>query len=182
MKRIALSLAMAIVIAVSARVSFLMPISAVPVSMQVAAVLLAGFLLGPRCGALSIIWYILIGLLGAPVFALGLSGPIIFLQPSFGYILGFIPAAWVVGHIASRYTKRLDTGILAGIAGILVIYLTGAMWLSGYLGLAGADDPVKTAVATGVAPFVWVDLLKVILVAGIWTLQPWSGRKSQDNW
>jgi len=165
-----LSLGMALLMALSARLSFMTPLSPVPVTLQVAAVLLAGFLLGPRFGLLSVVFYICAGILGAPVFAMGMGGPGIVMQPSFGYILAFPLAAWIVGALAERSPKSILRGLLISCAGILVIYATGAAWLAGYMISTGAslDSAVTGAYTAGIAPFLLVDGLKGMLVAGIW--------------
>lgn len=170
--RIALSFGMALVIALSARISFLTPVSVVPVTLQVAAVLLAGFLLGPRWGAASVAQYIGMGLLGAPVFAMGLGGPAVVLSPSFGYILAFIAAAWLVGLMAERTQKNFIKGLGIAALGVVVIYLGGMLWLAGYMiaGGAGFGQGLLASWSQGVAPFIVVDALKAVLVSGIWTV------------
>ncbi len=172
MPAIALSIGMALLIALSARLSFLIPLSPVPVTLQVAAVIFAGFILGPRWGALSSIFYFAIGLLGAPVFAMGLAGPAIFVQPSLGYILGFPAAAWVVGTLAEKYGRNIVNGIWIGLIGVGIIYLCGASWMSGYLAIGGMNpgSALLMAWTAGIVPFIVVDGLKVVLVSGLWNV------------
>ncbi len=176
---LAYSLGMALVIAISARASILTPLSPVPVTLQVAAVLLAGFLLGPRWGAWSVAQYLGLGLMGAPVFAMGIGGPAVVLQPSFGYLLAFLPAAWVVGALAENGSRGFLRGLAIGALGVVIIYIGGASWLAGYLALCGADLQFALAAAwtQGVAPFVVVDVLKVVLVAGVWSIAGLAGRR-----
>ena len=72
------------------------PIGLVPASLQTIFVLLAGMLLGARRGALAVLLYLLLGLIGLPVFTAG-GGPGYILHPTFGYLLGMLPAAWLAG-------------------------------------------------------------------------------------
>jgi biotin transport system substrate-specific component len=144
--------------AVGALVSI--PAGSVPFTMQVACVLLAGFILGPWLGALSMLIYIVLGLV-APVYAGGASGLGALLGPTGGYLWGFVAAAWLSGWLRERCrARRLLPLALVGLAGLLPIYALGASWLAGSLHLSA-----RTAVATGVAPFVWFDGLKVALAA-----------------
>jgi len=168
---IGLSFAMAGVIALSARFSFMTTVSPVPVTLQVAAVLLAGLTLGPLWGTLSVVLYLAAGFMGAPVFAMGVGGPSVILQPSFGYLLAFPPAAWVVGTIAAKSRRSVFCGLSACAAGIAVIYLLGASWLAGWFALSGSSlsQAVHSAWTAGVVPFIAVDSLKAILAIGIWT-------------
>jgi biotin transport system substrate-specific component len=176
--RLVLSLLITLLLAISARISFMTPLSPVPVTLQVAAVLLAGLMLGPRWGAWSVVQYIGLGLLGAPVFAMGTGGPGVVSHPSFGYLLAFVAAAYVTGAISSRSSRNLAGGIISGIAGVGVIYLGGAAWLAGFLALGGmsAGKSLIAAVTQGMAPFVVVDILKVVMVAGIWSIRGRLGR------
>jgi biotin transport system substrate-specific component len=171
---VAASFGMALMMALSARASFLTPFSPVPVSLQVAVVLLAGFVLGSKWGSWSVAQYIGLGLMGAPVFAMGLGGPAVCLEPSFGYLLAFLPAAWVVGRLAEGVARGFPRGILIGTAGVMIIYLGGAGWLAGVAVLGGASfqGALRAAWLSGIAPFVLVDLLKVVLCAGIWAAWP----------
>ncbi|MFQ5769363.1 MAG: biotin transporter BioY, partial [bacterium] len=77
------------------------PLPYVPITLQTFFVLLAGLVLGPKFGALSQIIYLAVGLLGVPIFAHG-GGPGYILQPTFGYLLGYPIAAFVIGLLTKR--------------------------------------------------------------------------------
>jgi biotin transport system substrate-specific component len=145
-------------LAVSAFISI--PIGSVPFTLQVFVVLLAGLVLGPRLGLLSVLAYLILGLV-APVYSGGASGLGVLLGPTGGYLIGFIPAVLLTGWLAGRREDGLAWLVLAGLAGVLPIYALGATWLALQL-----DLTVRAAIAAGVAPFVWVDVLKA-LVAGL---------------
>ena len=90
------------VLTVSARLS--VPFYPVPLTMQTLAVLLVGGLLGPMLGASAVASYLAIGAMGAPVFASGLGGFAIFAGPTGGYLVGFLPAAFLMG-LAVRWAR-----------------------------------------------------------------------------
>ena len=104
------------------------PVPVVPFTLQFLFTMLAGLLLGGKRGALSVLAYILIGLLGMPVFAGG-GGPTYVLQPTFGYLLGFSAGAFVTGEIANRVPvpsmKRL---LAANFTGLLIVYAAGMLY------------------------------------------------------
>lgn len=142
--------------ALTARVTIPLPFTPVPVTLQVLAVLLAGLTLGAREGAASQLAYLTAIAVGLPLSAKGLGGPAAFLGPTGGYLVAFVPAAYVVGALA-RPGWRTWAAMLAGVA---VIYLGGASWLAIWLG----GDWGK-AWTMGVAPFIAVDLAKALVVA-----------------
>ncbi len=94
------------------------------VSFQIGAVLLTGCMGGKNAGALSQIAYLVLGLTGMQVFDGG--GGIGYLaKPTFGYLLGFVPGAWVCGWLAFQTKRRLEFLALSCIAGLLMIHLAG---------------------------------------------------------
>lgn len=134
---------------------------AVPFSLQVLVVLLAGLVLGARLGALSMAAYLLLGLV-APVYAGGASGIGVLIGPAGGYIWGFIVGAALTGALAQRLRRpsfwRLAAAAAAGLA---PIYLLGASWLAVSL---GTTDP-SLILWGGVAQFLPGDVLKVVVAA-----------------
>lgn len=109
------------------------PLYPVPFTLQTLFVLLAANILGKKDGTMSQVFYLMGGLAGLPIFALG-GGPAYVLQPSFGYILGFIPAAYVIGTMVqkidySNIKKAVATLLIANFAGLLIIYLFGLSYL-----------------------------------------------------
>ncbi len=96
---------------------------------QVAAVLLTGCLGGRNAGILSQIAYIFIGLFWLPVFSQG--GKLAYvMEPTFGYILGFIPAAGVCGWLAFKYVLTLESLAFSAFCGLLVVHLCGILYLT----------------------------------------------------
>ncbi len=135
------------------------PLGSVPFTLQVLFVLMAGMVLGPRVGALSVVAYLALGLV-APVYAGGTSGLGVLLGPTGGYLWAFVPAVVVVGMIAQRDRRTIGTFVIAGLAGLVPIYVVGTLWLALQLGL----DP-RAAITAGVVPFVWIDIVKAVAAA-----------------
>ena len=103
------------------------PTPFIPITFQVFFVLLAALLLGPKLGAYSGILYMVLGLVGVPIFAEGGGMGYIF-RPTFGYIIGFCVGAYVAGKIAERYKNpNFKQWMMANLAGILVIYVFGVV-------------------------------------------------------
>lgn len=104
------------------------PVPVVPFTLQLEFVLLAGILLGPKLGALSVIVYVVIGLLGVPVFANG-GGITYIFQPSFGYLIGFILGAFVTGLIANKEKNPSFLRVLTGsLLGLAIVYIFGMVY------------------------------------------------------
>lgn len=101
------------------------------VTYQIAGVLLTGCLGGQNAAAYAQIAYVVLGLFKLPVFAQG-GGFDYLHQPSFGYILGFIPGAWLCGYLALPGKRRLESLALCAIFGLIVIHLCGIIYLVGF--------------------------------------------------
>jgi biotin transport system substrate-specific component len=110
------------------------------ITFQLGAVLLTGCMGGRNAGILSQIAYTILGLFWLPIFAHG-GGLGYFREPSFGYLLGFIPGAGLCGAIALRYRARLETLAYSAFCGLLVIHLCGLIYLIALSGLGLSNDP-----------------------------------------
>lgn len=150
------------------------PFYPVPLTMQTLAVLLVGALLGPRLGVAAVSGYLALGLAGAPVFHNGLGGPAVLLGPTGGYLLGFLPAAALMG-LGARWARRAYSGRPAGarmrdlaflaLGALLAetaIYVLGVPWLAAvYTG-----GSLSRAFAVGAIPYFLGDLLKMAVAVG----------------
>jgi len=143
------------------------PLPLVPFTLQSLFVLLSGAILGSKMGALSQGLYLFLGLVGLPVFAYG-GGPGYVLQPTFGYLLGFIGGAYFIGKLQERFRYHCLWGILGVLlSGNLVIYFLGVSYLYLIKNLyLGHDFPFSQAIWWGGLVFIPGDLVK-ILVASI---------------
>ena len=142
------------------------PAGPVPITLQFLFTAMAGVLLGRRYGALSQLVYVLLGLAGLPVFTAG-GGPSYLFQPSFGFLLGLIPCAWIIGLLNRNRSGPVRIA-LSCTAGLAVLYLIGipymALILNVYLG-KGLDP--ASILKLGMLPFLPGDALKIAAAAAV---------------
>jgi len=153
------------------------PMWPVPITAQTFAVLLVGSLLGATRGAISLIAYFSMGALGLPVFSAATS---LSFGPTFGYLIGFVAAASVVGLLSERGWHKSVPGVLASFAiANAIIYLFGLPWLAFVLGNLGVANDLVAVASAGFVPFIIGDVLKMILAAAVLPLA-WKflGRKA----
>ena len=104
------------------------PVPIVPFTLQFLFVNLAGLLLGRRLGAVSVLVYILIGLLGLPVFSSGGGLGYVF-HPTFGYLIGFCVGSYVAGYIVEKINMpEFKSYFMASLANICIVYLFGVIY------------------------------------------------------
>ena len=138
-----------------AHISIPLPFTPVPITGQTFAVLLTGALLGARLGTASMLAYIAEGVAGLPVFAPA-RGP-----TTYGYLAGFVVAAFVVGWLADRgWTKDLPHTVVAMVAGEIAIYVFGLLWLARFV-------PASSVLALGLFPFLIGDTIKLAVAAAV---------------
>jgi biotin transport system substrate-specific component len=148
-----------LIVALAAQIAFRLPFSPVPITGQTFGVLLIGTLLGRRRGVMSLLTYLVEGLIGLPVFAGGSSGLAYMLGPTGGYLFGFIAAAFLTGWLAERrWDRHVSTAVLSMLIGNAAIYTTGLGWLSIYV-------PNQSVTSFGAAPFLIGDITKIALAA-----------------
>ncbi len=138
------------------------PIGPVPINLATFAVFCAGALLGPKLGALSLAVWAALGAAGAPVFTLFRSGLGALAGPTGGYIIGYIPAAFLIGFINERINKENKTLLypVAMLAGLFTYFTFGTVWFM-YLTNAGLPEALMACVI----PFIPGDLAKIALAA-----------------
>jgi biotin transport system substrate-specific component len=157
---VALVAAGAAFVGLAAQVAFHVPGTPVPVTGQTFAVLLGGAALGWWRALASSVLYLAAGAAGVPWYAGHGSG---WGGPAFGYVLGFVLAATVVGWLAGRGGDRTPARTVATMTlGTLLIYAAGVSWLA-----VSLDVSAGRAVALGLRPFLVGDALKVALAAGL---------------
>jgi biotin transport system substrate-specific component len=140
------------------------PIPYVPITLQSLMVMFAGLVLGSRLGAMSQFLYLVTGLLGLPIFAQG-GGPGYVMQPSFGFLLGFIAGAYVIGKIVEG---REETGfyrlIAALIFGQIAIYIIGIIYLFINLNfILKKPSSLSAVIEIGFLLFLPGDILKTLV-------------------
>ena len=144
-----------LIVAAAAQIN--VPMLPVPMTLQSLAVLAIGAAYGARLGALTLALYALEGVVGLPVFAEFKSG---FMLASFGYVLGFILAAGLVGWLAERGWDRSGVKMFAAmLLGAAVLYGPGLAWLAVWIG------SFAKAVEFGLLPFIAGDVVKAAIAA-----------------
>jgi biotin transport system substrate-specific component len=136
------------------------PVGPVPIVLSNFIIILSGLLLGSKRGAAVAFTYLLLGALGLPVFSAGRSGIAHMAGPLGGYLLGYIPAAFITGLISEKGKHLFIKDILALSSGALAIYLLGVPWLKFSL-----DMLWKDAILAGMIPFLAGDAIKVSAAA-----------------
>ena len=141
------------------------PIGAVPIAMANLVICFAAWLLGPKFGTLSVVIYLLIGLIGVPVFAGYSAGVSILAGPTGGYLVGYLPLAFIGGLFIEKSNGNPVISGLGLILGDAVCYVLGTVW---FMTLTGAD--LASALGWCVLPYLPGDAVKIALAA-ILTIQ-----------
>lgn len=158
---VALVVGASALIAIAAQIAIPLPFSPVPMTLQPLAVIFIGAALGAQRGAAAATLYLLEGLSGLPVFAQGHAGPLWLIGPTAGYLYSYPCAALVAGWVSQRgWGNRTASSIAGMLAALVIIYIGGWSWLAQFAGPRGAF-------ATGVAPFIVADIVKVALGAAL---------------
>src|SRR5688500_4338826 len=169
--RLAAMLFLTALTAASAQVSVHLPFTPVPATLQPMVVLVGAAALGGRLGASSQVLYLLLGIAGLPLFA---ASPILphglgrLFGPTGGYLMAYPVAAFVAGTLAERgFDRRYFTSVLAMIAGLGVLFLSGVVWLAFFAVGPGGSVGLTAALETGFYPFVVQDLVEVCIAGGV---------------
>lgn len=157
----------AIMCTVTILVRVFQPVVVIPFSLQPLIMLLAACILSPLAAFLSMLAYVVMGLMGFPVFSVPPYGGVAYLlMPSAGFLLAYPVSAW----LQSRLIRKISivNFILAGCAGIIVLYLIGLPYLYIILNFyLGHTVNLLQVLKIGFIPFITFDLLKVLLAAFI---------------
>ncbi len=159
MTRLALLIAMN---CVSAYMIIPLPFSLSPLALQTMIVNLVAFLLTPKQALITMFVYILIGLIGVPVFTGGTAGPAKMFGPTGGYIWGFMIAAALIAWLKGKTYSFKRYSLVSICVGIPVIYIFGALQLK-FL----TQMNWEAVLLTGVLPFVPMDIVKCLAAAVI---------------
>lgn len=175
---IALVVAGALLIYLTARVAIPVPGSPVPITGQTFWVLLVGGALGFRRGLIGVALYVLLGVIGLPFFAEGKGGISVIWGATGGYLIGFVIAGALVGRLAELgWDRKLGGALGAMLLGSAVIYAIGLPWLGVVIGSSPSDT-----IAQGLTPFIFGDALKLVLAAVLFPVAWWVvGRRPDDR-
>ena len=143
------------------------PVSPVPLSLATFIVYLAAVLLGAKQSAWCVLIYLLLGMVGLPVFS-GFSGGIgVLFGPTGGYLIGYLPCVWIVGRMAEAKVfsgRQFLKHVLAMFLGTLACYVFGTIW---FLFVMGGSYTVAQAILVCVVPYLAFDFVKILVAAGI---------------
>ena len=157
LRDLGLVLGFTILMTLLAQVRVPLPFTPVPITGQTLGVLLTGAALGSRRGAATMALYLILGGVGAPVFA-GWGSGLVWTLASGGYIIGFIPAAFIVGWLAERGWDRRPWVLAAMLLGNAAIYVPGLLQLAYFV-------PEGKVLEFGLWPFIPGDLVKLYLAS-----------------
>ncbi len=167
--KIALAICMAGLTGLLAQVRVVLPWTPVPITGQTFAVLMAGVLLGKNWGGISQIIYVILGAAGIPWFAGAAGGYAYLTGPTGGYLIGFIFAAFFIGHFTDKYVRMRSFKsllILMFSANFIIIYGLGLLQLAIWFKFAkGAFPTLKQLLLMGAIPFVAGGIIKVFAAA-----------------
>ena len=149
----------AAVTAVLAQISVPVPVSAVPFSLGIVGVYLSGALLAPKEALISQLIYILLGVVGLPVFSQFRGGFSVLAGPTGGYLFVYPVMALIISAICAKAKKRSFPVLLVSmLPALAVCYTAGSLWLAFISGIT-----VPAAFAAGALPFIIPDIVKIIL-------------------
>lgn len=137
-----------------------LPFTPVPVNLATLGVCLSGVLLGSKNGALSQIVYILLGILGIPVFSNFSSGIGILVGPTGGYILGYVVAAFAIGLLTKQGLTKMPNYLISMTLGIILCYILGTIWF-----MIITKNTLYQSLIMCVLPFIPGDILKIVLAS-----------------
>lgn len=163
--KIAIIGVMTAIICIMAPFSIPLPFTVVPISLTNLAIYFTVFVLGWKMGTISYLIYLLIGLIGVPVFSGFTSGFSKLVGPTGGYLIGFIFLVIISGWFIEKFPNKIPMYIIGMLLGNIVTYLFGTIWLANLTG-----NTFKQALAIGVLPFLLGDLLKIIAAVLIGTV------------
>jgi len=176
--RLVFALTFAVLMAISANSFIYLPFTPIPITTQVLTALLSGLFLGSRWALASQTIYILMGLMGLPVFSGFKNGAALLTGPTVGYVIGFMAAAFVTGYIYENTVKKdgsslsyILTSFVSCTFGVILIHLFGFIYLSGYFyAMTGAGSISDILIKTwklGTQPFLVIDFLKILVAVSI---------------
>jgi biotin transport system substrate-specific component len=159
-KQAAIVIGASAVIAVCARLVLPLPFTPVPLTLANFGVLLVGLSLGSKRGFAAAALYLAWGAMGLPVFSpAGVGGIAQLFGPTGGYLLAYPVVAFLAGWISERGSASFGRNLVGGVVAEVVLFAAGISWL------AVATGSWQRAVAFGLAPFLFAEVMKVMVAA-----------------
>ncbi|MGN0771960.1 MAG: biotin transporter BioY [Christensenellales bacterium] len=135
-----------------------LPIGLVPITLGTFGIYLTCYLLGWKKGVLCTLIYLLLGMVGVPVFSNFGAGLAKLVGPTGGYLIGYIPMSFIIGIFADKFRNNKPMQLLGMILATIVLYAIGTAWLS-----VSANLTFAKALAAGVTPFIVGDAIKIVM-------------------
>lgn len=149
-------------ISLCARITFHLPFSVVPFTMQVFGVILISFLFNSKDSFIILFSYIFLGIMNFPVFSNGTFGIARVIGPTGGYIIGFLVGGFIVSILIEKgFNKNIIYQFISGLIGLSIIYFLGILRLSYFVGF-------HKAIKIGFYPFILPDLIKIVLAVFVY--------------
>ena len=136
------------------------PLPLIPITGQTLAIGIVATILGSKHGSITVFVYLILGLIGLPVFSQFTSGFGILFGPTGGYLLGFLPTAYLIGLWLEKIRYTYIQAFIANMIGMCITLILGAVWLKLFTELSWQE-----AFVTGIFPFLPVGILKAFLAA-----------------
>jgi biotin transport system substrate-specific component len=159
-KQAAIVIAASLFVALCARVSVPLPFTPVPLTLQNFGVLAVGLLLGSRRGFAALALYLLEGAIGLPVFSMG-AGIAYLLGPTGGFLIAYPLVAFIAGYIYEHSSRRFAWAAFSAMVAEVVLFASGLSWL------VVLTHSVAQAVRFGLYWFVFAEVIKVLMAAGV---------------
>lgn len=164
-KELTLCAMMTAILCISAVITIPLPFTPIPITLQVMVVSMCGVLLGKKNGVITIIIYLLLGMVGLPVFSGMQSGPSVIVGPTGGFMIGFIGAVFFTGFLCEKiilntdsHNKVIAKTAMAMLIGLFIIYFIGTIQF-----MVVMKTGVIPALTQAVLPFIPMDLFKIAL-------------------
>ena len=148
---------LAAILCVSSYINIPLPFSSIPITAQLLVVFLIALLLRPRCATLTVLVWLLLGVVGLPVFSGGKGGFGVLAGPTGGFAIGYLLCAFFVAMVCQQKKKEYQKLLVIIGIGLPVTYFLGVAWMMLVTGVSW-----QTAVVTGVLPFVPGDIVKAV--------------------
>lgn len=156
-KELVLCSLFAAIVSILAQISIPLPFTTVPLTMLIFAVAITGLILGPKLGTIAILIYLLLGGIGIPVFAQFSAGIGVLFGPTGGYLLGLPLMVYIIGFTKEKSNSTILI-FLSLLVGLLSVYITGTLMFAAITG-----NTIFQSILYCVAPFILVDLIKLVL-------------------
>jgi len=161
-KQVAVVVCASLFVALCARVTVPLPFTPVPLTLQNFGVLVVALLLGSRRGFAALALYLVEGAFGLPVFnPAGPGGIAQILGPTGGFLMAYPLVAFIAGWIYEHTSRRFGWAVLSGVAAEIALFIGGLSWL------AVLTHSVSTAIKYGLYWFVFAEIIKVLMAAGV---------------